>query len=152
MNTNALKKLTYISIFICLYNTAESISPTIDDHIFPKSLTFLNDTQEEILISHPTHQKISPGQSFLLSDDTSKNKTPYIRWHILKNVNSGIHISSGVFTLKGNILTIVEIYDENPQGSKAILKPFKKTITLSSTSENFTLWKNSRLIDIEQKN
>jgi len=70
----------------------------------------------------------------------------------LKNAKFLVFIySSGVFILKGNILTIVEFYNENPQGAKAILKPFKKMITLSSTSENFTLWKNSRLIDIEQK-
>ena len=151
MNTNNFQKITIFGIFLCFFTNIQSISPITDDHVFPKTVTFLNDTDEEILISSPTNQKIAPGESFLLSDDNN-HKTPHVRWHILKNINSGIHISSGVFILKGNILTIVEFYDENPQGSKVILKPFKKIVTLSSTSENFRLFKNSRLVDVEQKN
>ena len=151
MNTNILQKITLLSILSCFLQVTNIINAH-DEHFYPKTLTFLNDTGENILISHPSKQVIAPGESFFISDDTSKNKTPYIRWHILKSVNSGVNISSAVFTLKGNILTIVEIYDENPQGAKAILKPYKKIITLSSQSENFTLWKNGRIIDIEAKN
>lgn len=151
MNTNNLQKIALFSLFICFFPNTHTANTHYDDHVYPKTLTFLNDTGEEILISSPTNQKIAPGESFLLSDDNN-HKTPHVRWHILKNINSGIHISSGVFMLKGNILTIVEIYDENPQGSKSILKPFKKILTLSSESENFKLFKNSRLIDVEQKN
>ena len=153
MNTGMLQKITIFSMFTCFFANIETINAiNTDEHVFPKVITFFNDTQEDIIISSPTSQKIAPGESFLLSDDTTKNKTPHVRWHILKNINSGIHISSSVFIIKGNILTIVEFYDENPQGAKAILKSFKKIVTLSSTSENFTLFKNGRLIDIEPKN
>lgn len=145
MNKNNINKLMIFSIFVCLFNNIQST----DDHVFPKTLTFYNDTGETITISSPTNQEIAPGESFLLSDDN--HKTPHVRWHILKNINSGIYISAGVFIYQRNILTIVEKYAENPQGSHSVLKSFKKIIPLSSTSENFTLFKNGRLVDIEPK-
>lgn len=150
MNKNTAQKIYFLGFLICVFTNTQA-SHDIHEHAFPKTLTFLNNTDETILISLPAEQKIAPGESFLLSDDYHQKK-PKVRWHVSKNIESGIHIHSALFTLDGNILDIVELYDENPQGAKSILKPFKKIITLSSTSENFTLFKNGRLIDIEQKN
>lgn len=156
MNKNILPKITIFSFSLCFFAITQTISNdslSLSDHAFPKTLTFFNDTGETILISLPTDQKIAPGESFFLSDENHKN-APKIRWHIPQNTDSGIFINSGVIFLHGNVLTIVESYDEDPLRSpntKPTLRTFKKTIPLSSESENFTLSKNSRLIEINPK-
>lgn len=151
MNKHIFSNFTIFILNICIFSQTQTISHDMNDHAFPKTITFLNNTGETIKISLPNQQEIAPGESFLLSDDNHQKK-PKIRWHIPKDTNSGIHIHSALFSLEGNILDIIEIYDENPQGSKSVFKTFKKVVTLSSTSSSFELFKNARIVDIKEKN
>ena len=150
MNKNIINKVALFSMYISFVTHTQPISTTENEYIFPKTVTFLNNTEETLEIySHSnkeTIQTIAPQESFLLSDDK-----PEIHWKVPQDIEAGVYIRSAIFTLKGNILEIEENYAENPQGSKPLFQKFKKLINLTSKSENFEIFKNGRILDINEK-